>query len=133
MIIADTNVLLRAALDDDPAQSREARRCLAEADGIAVPIQVLCEFVWVASRSYRLKSRDIASSVLLLLNDGKVHCDREAALAGLEFMIAGGDFADGIIEFEGRARGGDLFATFDRQAAEIVAGKGRGCILLAPD
>ena len=133
MIIADTNVLLRAALDDDPAQSRGARRCLAEASGIVVPLQALCEFVWVLSRSYKLKSRDIASSVLLLVNEDKVRCDREAVLAGLEFMLAGGDFADGIIEFEGRMRGGDLFATFDRQAAAIVQGKGRGCVLLAAD
>jgi predicted nucleic-acid-binding protein len=133
LIIADTNVLLRAALEDDPAQSRAAQRLLAEADGFAVPLQSFCEFVWVMSRSYRLEARQIAASLLSLINDEKVACDREAVIAGLAFLLEGGDFADGVIEFDGRRLGGDRFATFDRHAASIVRAKSRACVLLDAD
>ncbi|MCL6707012.1 type II toxin-antitoxin system VapC family toxin [Pseudomonas sp. R2.Fl] len=133
MIIADTNVLLRAALDDDPDQSRVARRQLAEADAVAISLQSLCEFVWVMSRSYKLDSELIANSVLNLINDEKVFCNREAAVAGLGFLLDGGDFADGVIAFEGYELGGKTFMTFDRKAASIIRAKGRDCVLLAAE
>jgi predicted nucleic acid-binding protein len=44
-ITADTNVLIRAAVQDDPRQAREAVKLLQEADLVAVPVPVLCEFV----------------------------------------------------------------------------------------
>ena len=46
-ITADTNVLVRAAVQDDAHQARRAAKVLQEADLVAVPIPVLCEFVWV--------------------------------------------------------------------------------------
>ncbi|MGK9053793.1 type II toxin-antitoxin system VapC family toxin [Neorhizobium petrolearium] len=133
MIVADTNLLLRAVLDDDVKQSYLARRYLAQIDSIALPLQAICEFVWVLSRSYRLDATDIASSLRSLVNDGRVSCNREAIEAGLAFLEAGGDFADGVIEFEGRKLGGDTFATFDKQAASIIRAKGRECVLLSAD
>jgi hypothetical protein len=49
-IIADTNVLVRAVLGDDPPQARLAANPLISADIVAVPLPVLCEFVWVLLR-----------------------------------------------------------------------------------
>ncbi len=46
---------------------------------------------------------------------------REAGLAVLE---AGGDFADGVIAFEGSRLGADVFVSFDRRAAKAVASIG---------
>ena len=43
-ITADTNVLVRAAVRDDPRQARIAANTLARAELIAVPLPVLCEF-----------------------------------------------------------------------------------------
>ena len=130
MIIADTNVLLRAALNDDPEQSRNARRVLSDAETIAVPLQAVCEFVWVMLRSYKSRRQAVASAVLALIADRKVSCDRDAIAAGLAFLLDGGDFADGVIEYEGRRLGGRTFVTFDRAAATHILGKGRGCTLL---
>ena len=49
-VTADANVLIRAAVQDDVRQARRAAKILAEADLIAVPVPVLCEFVWVLRR-----------------------------------------------------------------------------------
>jgi predicted nucleic-acid-binding protein len=45
-VTADTNVLLRAAMLDDPVQSKIAAEFLSRASVVAVPSPVLCEFVW---------------------------------------------------------------------------------------
>jgi predicted nucleic acid-binding protein len=55
-VTADSNVLIRAAVQDDFHQARRAAKILAEADLIAVPVPVLCEFVWVLHRFQVLKA-----------------------------------------------------------------------------
>ncbi len=50
--------------------------------------------------------------------------DRPAVEAGLVVLEAGGDFADGVIAFDGRRLGGWTFASFDRKAVELVAASG---------
>ncbi len=67
------------------------------------------------------------------MSDKRVVAQRDAVTAGLAFLDAGGDFADGVIEFEGRRLGGKVLATFDRQAAAIVRGQGRQCLLLGAE
>jgi len=47
-------------------------------------------------------------------------------------MAAGGDFADGVIAYEGRRLGDPVFVSFDRGAAELVAASGGDSLLLAP-
>lgn len=37
----------------------------------------------------------------------------------------GGDFADGVIAFEGRWLGGETFVSFDRNAVERVLSQGQ--------
>lgn len=51
--------------------------------------------------------------------------DRPAVEAGLTIMAAGGDFADGVIAFDGRRLGGEIFASFDRRATSLVAEQGQ--------
>jgi len=51
-ITADTNVLVRAVVGDDPAQSQSAIAALRGAEQIAVALPALCEFVWVLRRVY---------------------------------------------------------------------------------
>ena len=47
---ADTNLLLRATVQDDPAQARVAEVLLSQATVVAAPAPVLCEFTWVLKR-----------------------------------------------------------------------------------
>jgi len=45
-ITADTNVLVSAAVQGEPHQGRHAAKVLEEADLVAVPLPLFCEFVW---------------------------------------------------------------------------------------
>lgn len=129
-MIPDTNVIVRAWAGDDEAQALEARRHIREAESLFISIVALCEFVWVARRIYRSKQSEIARAIRLLIADKRVVIDRALVDAGLAFLDAGGDFADGVVEFEGRKLGGDLFVTFDKRAASIVRAQGRRAALI---
>jgi predicted nucleic-acid-binding protein len=130
-ITADTNVLVRAAVGDDPAQAKVAADLLLQADLVAVPLPVLCEFVRVLLRRYGRSADAIAASLDRLIQSANVSVDRPAAEAGLALLEAGGDFADGVIAFEGRRLGGAVFASFDRAAVELLAVTGTDTVLLA--
>lgn len=123
-ITADTNVLVRAAVVDDPIQAAIAKRVLREADLIVVTLPCLCEFVWVLTRGYKRNVSDLAASLRELTHVEKVVVDRAAVEAGLAVLEEGGDFADGVIAFEGRRGGGPVFASFDKEAVAIVARTG---------
>jgi predicted nucleic-acid-binding protein len=105
-ITADTNILVRAAVGDDPTQSRLAAAVLREAEIVAVTLPTLCEFVWVLARGYGVEAGEIATAIRRLVDSASVRVDRPVVDAGLVVFEAGGDFADGVIAFEGRRLGG---------------------------
>ncbi len=129
-ITADTNVLARAILQDDPEQCRIARKLLQEAALIAVPLPVLCELVWILRRGARLAKEDVAAAIRALADTEKVAMDRPAVEAGLALLESGGDFADGVIAHEGKWLGGDTFVSFDRKAVALLSGQGRSARVL---
>jgi predicted nucleic-acid-binding protein len=130
-ITADTNVLVRAAVADDPDQARLAAEALRNAEIVAAPLAALCEFVWVLARGYRREVGEIIGAIRHLVDSARVSTDRPAVDAGLAVMAAGGDFADGVIAFEGRRLGGTLFTSFDRGAIELIAATGGETHLLS--
>lgn len=129
-IAVDTNVLVRAVVRDDPRQARVAARILAEAELIAVALPCLCEFVWVLRRVYGLQAIEVASAIRALLAVANVEVNRPAVEAGLSLLEAGGDFADGIIAFEGSWLGGETFVSFDREAVALLTAQGQSARLL---
>jgi predicted nucleic-acid-binding protein len=131
VIIADTNLLLRAVLMDDLPQSIMARNFLSSVDSIAIPLLAFCELVWVLQRRHKADLSQVISALQSLIGDDRVSCDRDAVQAGLTFLKAGGDFADGVIDHEGRRLGGQTFVTFDRKAAGLIRRLGRESRLLA--
>jgi len=126
----DTNVLLRVALQDDVDQARAALETIMRADELFVPLPVLCEFVWVARSAYRKTRVQIAASIRLLVDDHALIVDRAAVNAGLAVLDAGGDFADGAIAARGKAMGGTIFASFDREAVRLLTQSGHETLLL---
>jgi len=130
-IAVDTNVLLRAALDDDPSQRRVAVEALESADLVAVSLQSLCEFAWVLERGYRVARTDIAASVRAVLGMRNVAVNRPAVDAGLRLLEAGGDFADGVIAYDGRWLGGETFVSVDKRAVKLLAAQEQTAQLLA--
>ena len=130
-ITADTNVLVRAITGDDQHQSAVARQELADADEVALALPALCELVWVLSQGYKIPSPQVAAAVRLLINADNVAVDRPAVDAGLALLDAGGDFADGVIAFEGRWLGASTFVSFDRRAVKQLAELGEPARLLS--
>jgi predicted nucleic-acid-binding protein len=94
---------------------------LAAAELIALTVPVLCELVWVLSRGYKIPSTEIVEAIRRLIDSADVAINRPAVEAGLASLIAGGDFADGAIAYEGRRLGADTFVSFDRKAVALVA------------
>jgi predicted nucleic-acid-binding protein len=131
-ITADTNILVRTAVNDDPEQARQARDLLRDADLVVLTLPALCEFAWVTRRGYRRPAADVAAAIQRLIAAPRVHVDRPAVAAGLAVLEAGGDFADGVIAFEGRRLGGPVFASFDREAIALIAKLGGQTRLLGP-
>ncbi len=129
-IVADTNVLLRAIVGDDPAQSRAAIDAMEQAQTVAVSLHALCELVWVLLRRYGAARGDVAAAIEQLLNTRNVVLNRPAVEAGLSQLLAGGDFADGVIAYEGRWLGGDTFVSFDKQAVALLKADGHSARLL---
>ena len=115
-ITADTNVLLRAVVQDDQTQAAAAQALLLRANVIAVPVPVFCEFAWVLRRGYGYSTRDVAAAIEALLDTDTIVTDVPAVEAGLAALHAGGDFADGAIARQGESLGASVFASFDRGA-----------------
>lgn len=119
-VTVDTNVLIRAAVEDDADQAALAKRLLLSADGIAVTLPVLCEFAWVLARAYKFRAHEVVSAIRQLIDSRGVAVDRSAIEAGLAFLEAGGDFADGVIAFEGMRLGSEVFVSFDNEAVGLA-------------
>ena len=130
-ITADTNVLVRAITGDNERQSKVAQKELAKADVVALAIPALCELVWVLSQGYKIPSAEIAEALRRLMNGANVVVNRPAVEAGLALLDAGGDFADGVIAYEGNWLGADTFVSFDKRAVKLVAGRGAPVRLLS--
>ena len=130
-ITADTNLLIRALVGDDVRQAEAAHIALADAELIALTLPTLCEVVWVLGRGYKYSAPKIAGAISTLLATANVTVDRPAAEAGLRALEAGGDFADGVIAFEGSRLGADTFVTFDQEAAMLLERQGWSVKLLA--
>jgi predicted nucleic-acid-binding protein len=130
-ITADTNVLVRAMTGDDERQAQVAQKELAEAETIAVTLPALCELAWVLSRGYKAPAAEIAEGIRRLINAANVAVNRPAAEAGLALLDAGGDFADGVIAFEGGGLSAQTFVSFDKEAVRLLEARGESARLLS--
>jgi predicted nucleic-acid-binding protein len=129
-VVVDTNVLVRAVVRDDAAQARAAAKVLTSAEVIAVALPCLCEFVWVLRKVYSLATEDIADAIRALLAASNVRVDRLAVEAGLAMLEANGDFADGVIAYEGTWLGGETFVSFDKRAVALLTAHGQPARIL---
>jgi predicted nucleic-acid-binding protein len=129
-ITIDSNVLVRAVVQDDPVQSQLAAAVLTDAALIAVALPCLCEFVWVLRKVYRFEAADAALAIRALSATANVEMNRPAVEAGLAMLEAGGDFADGVIAYEGKWLGGETFVSFDKKAVALLAAQGQAALKL---
>jgi predicted nucleic-acid-binding protein len=127
----DTNVLLRAAVRDDPKQAASAAEALRAAEVVAVPVAALCEFAWVMRSLYKKPAPEVAHSIRSLVASPNVVTHLLAVEAGLAVLDRGGDFADGVIACEGRWLGADEFVSFDKQAVTLLRSQDQKARLLS--
>jgi len=129
-VTADANVLIRTIVDDDEAQTTRAVELLETADMVAVSLQTMCELVWVLRSRYEADRADIATALRTLLNTSNVVVNRPAAEAGLAVLDAGGDFAAGVIAYDGTWLGAETFVSFDKKAVSLLTKQGQTARLL---
>ena len=117
MIGGDTNVLLRAVLDDDPVQSGIAKSFLKKASEqkqLFISSFAILEMVWVLK--VKKKSRKQISEAILDLIDspGLIIGNREILIKAVEKYISGkADFGDYMISSEGELFGSKQMVSFD--------------------
>ena len=120
-ITVDTSVLIRAVVRDNEKQAVAAHKILKSAEIIAVTLTCLCAFVWVLRRLYEFDREDIAAAIRALADTANVTLNRPAVEAGLAILNAGGDFADGLIAYEGSWLGAETFVSFDKKAIALLS------------
>jgi predicted nucleic-acid-binding protein len=137
--ILDTNVLVRLVLDDNSHQSDVAFEVVESATSIIVPTLVFCEFVWVlrtiknSAGTKKYSKKMIAESIRNFIEFDHVSIADDEVEAGLKMLEAGGDFADGVIEYTGRALAHNTattFFSFDKNAVGTLAKSGLSALLL---
>ena len=129
-IAPDSNILIRFTVRDDAAQAAAARKLLNDATSIVLVLPCLCEFVWVLRRVYRFSNKEVQSAIQTLLDTHNIILDRPAVEAGLAFLEAGGDFADGVIAYQTKWMGAEIFISFDHKAVQLSNARGYAAQLL---
>ncbi len=117
MISADTNILARAFLEDDPVQSKEAQEFLEKAAKVGelfISSYAILEFVWVL-KVKKFSREDIYSAVITLCDStGITIGSRQVVLLALEKYKTGkADFGDYMIMAEGEDNKTLKIKTFD--------------------
>lgn len=129
-LTVDTNILVRAVVQDDPGQAAAADKVLTEATLIAITLPCLCEFVWVLRKTYGHDNAACAMAIRALLDTDNAVMNRPAVETGLAVLEEGGDFADGVISHEGALLGGETFVSFDKKAVSLLTKAGENAKLL---
>ncbi len=87
-------------------------------------MHMLCEFAWVLQSRYKVARVDLARAIRGILDMRNAIANRPTMDAGLSVLEAGGDFADGVIAFDGRWFGAETFVSFDRKAVNLLSASG---------
>jgi predicted nucleic-acid-binding protein len=115
MIALDTNVVIRALTQDEPAQAKKAARLL-RGDSLHVSKTVLVEVEWVLRKAYGFPADRINDALgrFVGLRTLTVE-DRPAVVRALDWHARGMDFADALHLASSAAA--TAFATFDAALA----------------
>jgi predicted nucleic-acid-binding protein len=65
-----------------------------------------------------------------LINGANAVVNQPAVEAGMAMLNVGGDFADGVIAYEGNWLGADTFVSFDKRAVKLLETQGKSARLL---
>lgn len=120
MRAADTNIVVRVLVRDDPRQVRQAEAFIV--GGAWISHIVLAEVVWVLSTGYRLDPGDVADMLEKLLNHQEFVVDDPATIAAALTHFRNRPalgFADCLILETARKAGHLPLGTFDRELGKL--------------
>lgn len=111
----DTNVLVRALVQDDPIQARRAESAI-KAGPVYIPVTVILEFEWILRSRYGFTATAISKAIQkLAVLEGATVGERDAVIDAARRLNEGWDFADAL--HHALAAGCEDFVTFDRDLA----------------
>ena len=119
MIGADTNILVRVYLEDNPSEAALAKKWLRKAVSkkqLFLSSYAILEMVWVLKTKRRSREEIVEAVSDLIDSPGIVVGRREVLAAALEKYSKGkADFGDYLILAEGEEYRANGLATFDQQ------------------
>jgi predicted nucleic-acid-binding protein len=121
MKIANTNVYLRYLLRDN-TKHYETARDLLESTEVYLPVEVLCEIIYVLERVYKINRVEICDNLALLLQDMNIVLPiREVVMESLilykDTKLA---YVDCLLASYSKVNGDEIY-TFDEKLAKTVA------------
>jgi predicted nucleic-acid-binding protein len=132
VIAVDTNIVVRAIVDDD---RRQVARVVALLDRnrIFVAATVLLETEWVLRGLYKLSRAAIADSLEMFCGlDCAVVQDIDLIRRAIDAYRNGADFADALHVLACEAAGVEQFATFDRQLPKRLLNLSTAVNIISP-
>lgn len=118
MIGVDTNILIRAVLDDSPSESKLAKQFLTKISSekkLFISSYAILEMVWVLKVKKRSREEIYECLLDLLDSPGIVIGQRSVIISALEMYIKGkADFGDYVILAEGELHDAPKIASFDK-------------------
>lgn len=124
MIGADTNVLIRYFVQDDPEQSAAATKYIedycSKGDVIFINHIVMCEIVWVLQRCYHLNKAAIGQVIEQILRTAQFKIQSPTIIwqALKDYKAGDADFADYLICRTNMANECSVTITFDKNAGK---------------
>jgi predicted nucleic-acid-binding protein len=117
----DANVILRYILNDHPDLSPEAREIIDQ-NIVEVPIEVLCEVIYILSGHYKIDRKSISTGLRRFFE--QTQCTlfhREAVLLGLEYFGQESlDFVDCVLAGYAGIEKDEIF-TFDHKLKKMIS------------
>jgi predicted nucleic-acid-binding protein len=118
MIGTDTNILVRAYLEDDKEQAEEAKEFLLKTTkdkSLFISSYAILEFAWVL-KTKNYSRKEIYEAVIMLMDSiGVIIGQKDVVLTALEKYIKGkADFGDYMILAEGEKNKAYKLKTFDK-------------------
>ncbi len=124
MISVDTNVLVRAFLEDDVVQAKTAKEIMesaAKEGKLFISSYAILEFVWVL-KVKKIPRKEIYEAIIMLTDSpGVTIGQRNVVLTAAEKFITGkADYGDYMILAEGEKYGSKSLKTFDQALSNEV-------------
>jgi len=121
MQIIDANVILRYLLNDHDRLSPKAKEII-EQHIVEVPIEVLCEAVYVLTGYYKIDRQSVSTELKLFFEQTQcVLSHREAVLHGIEFFgKCSLDFVDCILAGYAEIDKNEII-TFDEKLKKLIS------------